>query len=266
MKQWQRFTVGGALAAALCAAAGGQAAAGPLVSNWTYEINNAFESFEPVPGVVGLGSNPDLGFPTRLEWPLSGSSRSSLEVDGVLTGSDLQTNGAAINGATLTHDNAPVATRFENQFLSEGRLRVRVDLSTPDTTETTFVETFFDFAFKETQNTSSCGFESASDCDDIFVLVDDGGLSKQFTFQGHTYTLIFGSEQLSTLDPNACHQLGLGASCVGFLTPENASTDFRTFVRVIGPSTVAVPEPEILLLIGTGLIILGTIRWRRRTV
>lgn len=266
MKQWQKVSLGGALAAALCAAAGGQAVAGPLVSSWTYEINNAFELFEPVSGVVGLDPNAELGFPTRLEWPLSGSGRSALEVDGVLTGSDLQTNGATVSGGTLTHDNAPVATRFQDQFLSSGRLRVRVDLSAPETgsDETVSVETFFDFAFKETENTGSCGFESASSCDDIFVLVDDGGLSKQFTFQGQTYTLIFGSEQLSTLDPAACQQLGIGAGCVGFLTPENASTDFRTFIRIVGPSVVPVPEPEILLLVGTGLVILGMARRRRR--
>lgn len=264
MKKWQKFA-GGALAFTLLIGVTGQAAAGPVVNTWSYEINNGFSSFEPVPGVVGLDPNAALGTPTRLEWPLSGSDRSSLLVDSTQSGFDLATNGANVAGATLTHNNLPIATRFSNEFLRSGRLSVQIDLASadPNVGESITLDTFFDFAFLETENTGPCGFGSSSTCDDIFVLTGSGDLSQDFTYDGHTYTLVFGSEQLSTLDPAACQQLGLGASCVGFLTPENASTDFRTFVQIIGPSSVPVPEPGILALIGTGLIILGAVQRRR---
>lgn len=266
MKNWQKLAGSGALAFALLAGAAGQADAAPVITTWSYEVNNAFTEWDPSDGVVGSNPNSVLGGATRLEWPESfEGTPSALEVDSVVTGNDLVTNGSSVSGAELRHFNNPIPTNLQDEFLTSGKLSVRATLMPFDPVTGGSVgpiDTFFDFLFMETKNVSSCGFPSNSVCDDIFLMVLAGDTEQTFEFLDETYTLIFGSDQLTQLGAAECGLFNLDAGCVGFKTTEGGLTEFGTTLSITGPA-VAVPEPGMLALFGTGLVALGVIRRRK---
>ncbi|WP_162912889.1 THxN family PEP-CTERM protein [Rhodospirillaceae bacterium SYSU D60014] len=273
MDKWQRYAGGGALAFALLVGATGQASA-VVVDVWDYTLDNAFTEFAPA-GVVGLNDNPTLGAPTRIEWPESfGGTRSALEVQGADTdpgrqSGEVTTNGPAAPGPDLVHFNFPIPTEFESEFLTSGTLTARAVLTPqqpPIGGETGPIETFFEFAFNETPNRSGeCVPDAQSVCDDFFALVAVGPTSETFTFDGETYTLLFGSTQLTPQSAETCALVGQAAGCLGFLTQENQTNVFETFISVTreGPGPSPVPEPGMLVLLGTGLLALGIIRRRQ---
>src|SRR5690606_8546333 len=163
MRNWQKLAGGGALAIVLLSGAAGSATAAPIISTWSFELNNAFTEWTP-DGTVGLNPNPVLGGATRLEWPQSfDGPRSALEVDSVVTGNNLVTNGAAVAGPQLTHFNNPIPTNLQDEYLSSGKLSIQATLTPfapPASGSVGPMETFFDFLFMETENRSPCGFDS----------------------------------------------------------------------------------------------------------
>ena len=113
--------------------------------------------------------------------------------------------------------------------------------------------------FTETPNAAPCGFTSSTVCDDIFVIAL-GALDFSFVFDGITYdvTIFETTASLLGLSDEACARAPSG--CIGFQTPERLFTP-ASFAFAV--STVLLPEPGILALLGLGLVLLG--RARRTT-
>jgi hypothetical protein len=116
-------------------------------------------------------------------------------------------------------------------------------------------------------------------CGDIFV-IGPSALNYSFFYDTdgaggddeQEYFLSFvGPGGLTSLPTAAClAATGSNAPCLGFVTPEDASTTFSfgalitTERVVIEPDPGDVPEPGILSLVGLALVTLGGMR-RRRT-
>jgi hypothetical protein len=270
MNRYWKLVAGGGLGVAVVLATSGGAAAAPIVNSWSYTLNNAFFDFQPG-SVIGSGANPEVGGSTRIEWPAAfDGATSALEVEhdamGVVGGT-VTTNGGLAAGPDLLHINNPVPSSMEQDFLVSGRLSVQATLTPLDPAAEGSAgpfETFFDFTFKETENEGPCGFASETTCDDIFLLVGTGESTQTFDFLGETYTLTFGSERLATLSDEQCAEVGQAPGCIGFLTQENGTTVFDTFISVTGPEApVAVSEPGTVALLGAGLVALGFVGRRR---
>lgn len=106
----------------------------------------------------------------------------------------------------------------------------------------------------------------ADGCEDIFV-VDGGLLNQNFDYDGYTYFVnIFPTDPtvFSVLTAGECAAVGAaGSDCLGFITPENQSTEFAfAFTISSEPLETDVPVPGTLALFGLGL--LGLARNRRK--
>ncbi len=258
-------------ALALPAVFAAQSASAVVVDQWDYHVDNAFIDWTPesaeAGAVTGSNDNAEFGAPTTLSWGL-GDSQSSIDIDSTVSGSDLVTNGSAVDGGTFTHNNFSI-TDPNNVSLASFSLITQLQLTpnAPDDASTdteTVGPIVFDALFFESPNVSGdCGFESTSQCDDIFVLTSDPALDAVFDYDGETYTVSLDIQGLGGLTADQCTAAGANEGCMGFLTEEGLVSQFESTFGI----TVAraeVPEPGTLGLPGLGLLGVGVAARRAR--
>jgi len=122
----------------------------------------------------------------------------------------------------------------------------------------------FDLRFLETVNQEDIADcpafqESATACDDVFIVLNPGGLSFEFQIgDGYVYGLSVTNEGLQDVDLLTCAFFGGNPDCQGLITDEGNSNEFQFFINLTARK---ISEPSILALMGLGLLGLG---FRRR--
>lgn len=120
----------------------------------------------------------------------------------------------------------------------------------------------FGVNFVETSNSSPCGFESDSVCDDIFVLDGLEGLVTSFIYDGYKYTLNALGLGLSVLTDLQCAEVGKDPGCVGVKTQEGKVSEVQMGFEI---TAERIPEPAPLALLGLGLFALFSARRRNNS-
>ncbi|WP_310593369.1 THxN family PEP-CTERM protein [Pedomonas mirosovicensis] len=253
-----------AAVAGLCAAVPGMAHA-VLINQWDYSVQAEWTSWSPggVDRVIGVSTD-------ALRWgtPVNGGGRSSLSVTRFVTsegagGPDpiITNSGLPQPGITLTHDNfaikPPTLTNAQLQIMAT------FESADPNLGVGFNIERVFDIDFLETTNVGPCAVpQSASVCDDVFILQNPEDLAGSFEFDGILYTArlvfdpaLFEGGQIFFADFD-----GDGDNELFFLTEENTTAILRTGILI---TAQAVPEPAALGLAGAGIAGLGFVVRRR---
>lgn len=247
------------------------ATAGPIVTNWDFEVDTAFMSFSPA-GVVGSNNNAFYNAPTTLTWgvPATNNGASSLVIggdDGNVMGS-VVTNGAAVNTITMTHNNFPIFA----PTLTGAMLRTQIVLTptSPAAASLPAQSIDFDINFTETVNAGPCADASSPiPCNDIFVLdimgagfnTVDNSITQPLIYNGNDYNIRLFIQGISQLGDSLCAAAGVANGCFGFSTVESASNTFQVSLDI-----VSVPEPSSIVLLSLAGFGFVAARRRRQTV
>lgn len=248
-----------------------------IVDQWKVEVSAVFDTTtvtwragEPNGQVV----NNQL-----LRWGSGDSGPSSLSIANPAGPGFVNTNGPAVPNVSVTHANNPIDS-------DSGELRSVDIVSTLTLTPNSPLAAgfppsplTFSVHFDETPNgenpclgggANGVGINGAG-CADVFV-INQNALNFSFFYdldgggglQNQEYFISF-FEQTNALNPlpaGACAAAGVAAPCIGFRTPENATTTFN-FAALITTERVSIPEPGSLALLGLGLAGFGLARRRK---
>ncbi len=242
-----------------------------LVTEWGFDINSGFTSYDPLGSVDGSNTNTFWNAPSTLTWGTStGSGRSSLDVngagDGLFSGS-LFTNGAAVDTVTLTHTNNTITgTGLSSAVLSDHIFLTPLDPVGPGFAPPALI---FDILFIETPNSGTCAATSPTPCNDIFVLDVAGAgfnpinntLNQNFNYGGEAYNARLFIDGLGVLEDDACLAASAAIGCIGFTTVENQVNTFDVALDIT-TRQFNVPEPGTFLIFAIGLMSLVVARKR----
>lgn len=245
-------------------------AAHAIVTTWDYTLGSEFTAA----AYTGAGTAAPA---TALSWGtgVNGGPQSSLVINNpnpVLGTVDTFIGGGAPPavapflgfGTSLTHNNNPIT----GSELTSATLTATIILDpfVPNNPALPPQAINFSIAFDETPNTAPCAVAgSPTPCNDIFVLTS-GLLNTSFNYNDGTglqtyFVNIFPvvGGVLNVLEAAACASAGVAAGCIGFTTPESASTTLE-FGFTISTERLQVPEPHILALFGLALLGFGALR------
>ena len=271
MKLLQKKITGAAVALLLVSSS-----ASAIVTEWGYNVASQFTAATYINGTGTTGVD-------ALSWgTTTGFGQSSLVVGGSPASGSVdtwvglttppQSAPFLADSTSLTHNNRPVT----GSSLTSAVLTNTVTLTPIVPSQASLPNQIvpFTIAFAETTNSLPCAVSgSPTPCNDIFVLTagltnfsfyyDAGDLDGLRQYFVNIFPTSGGV--LSSLPTNVCDAAlpGTGNSCIGFTTPENASTELA-FGFTISTERLQqqVPEPGILALFGIGLV--GLFARRRR--
>ena len=240
--------------------------AAPLLYNWDYTVSTDW-----VPGSTTFTSSVGQQSASKdvITWGAPGAdyhagsqglfnSQSAITITGSPASGTAITNGPIVPTSTIRHYNNTLSDTFGTLKTTDLITTLSLDANPGGGAPagSPFSKTFM-VRFIETENKSPCFADSASVCDDIFVLgLTD--LLQTFDFKGVTYTAtIIGA--LGTLPDSACLAAGAPIGCLGLQTQEDQITAAPFAFKI----TAQIPEPGILALLGIGLAGVGFASRRR---
>lgn len=250
------------------------------VTQWSLGVDSRFDPLSIVDSNGGTPGGVTISNSDRtLRWGSSGES--GLDITNSPVNTTVNTNGAAVANIAVTHVNNPIQppTLDRVNILSTLTLTPLLPPMLPGLPSVTQT---FGINFQETTNNASpCADGGANGvgvningCGDIFVLesnilnfsffYDTDGVGGDPT-QEYFISFFEQTGGLNPLSAAAClAATGSNAPCLGFVTPEGATTTFN-FAAVITTERVQIPEPGSLALAGVALAGLAGLARRRKT-
>ena len=276
----------------------GAVQAGP-VTTWTVGVNTVF-----VEASIITSSDPvNFVSNTELSWgdPATAGGNSGLQISDSPSTTAVDTDGALVANVSITHRNNPIfAGTGSLRYVDIDSTLTLTPLIPPSaalpSATLTFGVSFFETPNADTpcaDGTQNGTGLNVNGCADIFVISQDSvnfpfffddpdydvGLTPEENLangaiQSRPYFISFleTTSGLNPLPDAACDavaganpNLDVSKPCLGFRTPENATTTFQFGALITTVPVSVVPEPGTLALLGLGLGALGLGLRRRRS-